>query len=96
MSRPQKLDDAGIFAGLATIPTWTRKGDSIVKTFAFAKFLDGIAWVDKVALAAERLDHHPDLNIRYNKITATLATHSAGGLTQFDFDLAREMDQLAA
>jgi hypothetical protein len=47
--------------------------------------------VQQVAAAAERLDHHPDLDIRYNKITATLSTHSAGGITKSDFDLAREV-----
>ena len=93
--RPAKLDEGEIEYALANLKGWTRAGTAITKTFAFAKFLDGIAWVHRVALVAERLDHHPDLDIRYTKITATLATHSAGGLTKLDFDLAREMDALA-
>lgn len=92
--RPGKLDEGEIEYALSSLNGWTRNGSSITRTFAFKKFLDGIAWVDKVALAAERLDHHPDLDIRYNKITATLSTHSAGGLTKLDFDLAKEMDAL--
>ncbi len=95
MTRPAKLGDAEIEYALAGIKGWTRAAGAITKTFAFATFMDGIAWVGKVAAAAERLDHHPDLDIRYTKITATLSTHAAGGLTTLDFDLAREMDSLA-
>lgn len=90
--KPAKLGEADVEYALANLKGWTRSGNAITKTFAFDKFLAGIAWVDTVALVAERLDHHPDLDIRYTKITATLATHSAGGLTKLDFDLAREMD----
>jgi 4a-hydroxytetrahydrobiopterin dehydratase len=93
--RPTKLDEGAVEYALANLNGWTRAGTAITKTFAFKKFLDGIAWVDRVSQAAERLDHHPDLDIRYTKVTATLATHSAGGLTQLDFDLAKEMDALA-
>ncbi|MDA1082558.1 MAG: 4a-hydroxytetrahydrobiopterin dehydratase [Gemmatimonadetes bacterium] len=93
--RPSKLGDAEIEYSMTAIKGWTRAGNSITKTFAFAKFLDGIAWIGKVAAAAERMDHHPDLDIRYTKVTATLSTHSAGGLTRSDFDLAKEMDALA-
>lgn len=80
---------------MAATKGWTRDGNKITKTFAFAKFLDGIAWVGKVSEAAERLNHHPDLDIRYSKITATLSTHDVGGLTRLDFELATEMDALA-
>ena len=96
MTRPAKLSEGEIEFALSPLKGWSRSGGAIVKTFAFAKFLDGIAWVDKVALVAERLDHHPDLDIRYNKITATLATHSAGGLTALDFQLAKELDALGS
>jgi 4a-hydroxytetrahydrobiopterin dehydratase len=90
-----KLSDIEIQRELGTLDGWTRKGDGLVKTFAFPTFLAGIAFVDRVAAAAERMDHHPDLDIRYNKINATLSTHSAGGITRNDVGLAREMDQLA-
>jgi 4a-hydroxytetrahydrobiopterin dehydratase len=91
-----KLSDIEVQRQLGTLTGWTRKGDSLVKTFAFATFLSGIAFVDRVAVAAEKTDHHPDLDIRYNKIHVTLSTHSAGGITIHDVNLAREMDSLAA
>lgn len=93
--RPTRLGDAEIEYSMTAVKGWSRAGNTITKTFAFASFLDGIAWLQKVAAAAERLNHHPDLDIRYNKITATLSTHDAGGLTKHDFDLAGEMDGLA-
>jgi len=92
---PTRLGDAEVEYALANLKGWTRAGNAITKTFEFAKFLEGIAWVDRVAQIAERIDHHPDLDIRYTKITATLSTHSAGGLTKLDFSLAKEMDALA-
>ena len=76
-----KLSDIEIQRELGTLTGWTRKGDSLVKTFAFQTFLGGIGFVDRVAVAAERMDHHPDLDIRYNKIHVTLSTHSSGGIT---------------
>ena len=94
-ARPAKLGEAEVEYAIAHLKGWARAGNAISKTFAFARFIEGIEWVDRVALIAERFDHHPDLDIRYTKITATLATHSAGGLTKLDFDLAREMDALA-
>jgi len=95
MTRPAKLSEAEIEYALGTLPHWARAGTAITRTFAFPTFPAGIAWVSRVAEAAERMDHHPDLDIRYTKITATLATHSAGGLTALDFALAAEMDRLA-
>ena len=95
MPAAPKLSDIEIQRELGSLAGWTRKGESLVKTFTFAKFLDGIGFVDRVALAAEKLDHHPDLDIRYTKISATLSTHSSGGITGLDVKLAREMDQLA-
>jgi 4a-hydroxytetrahydrobiopterin dehydratase len=95
MTRPAKLSDIEIHRYLGTMPGWTRKGDALVKTFAFEKFMDGITFVTRVAAAAEEMDHHPDLDIRYTKITASLSTHDAGGITQNDVALAMEMEQLA-
>ncbi len=90
-----KLSDIEIQRELGTLTGWTRKGESLVKTFTFATFMAGIGFVDRVALAAEKMDHHPDLDIRYTKIGVTLSTHSAGGITGNDVALAREMDRLA-
>jgi 4a-hydroxytetrahydrobiopterin dehydratase len=94
MPAAPKLSDIEIQRELGTLTGWTRKGESLVKTFSFATFMEGIVFVDRVALAAEKMDHHPDLDIRYTKISATLSTHSAGGITGNDVALAREMDKL--
>jgi 4a-hydroxytetrahydrobiopterin dehydratase len=91
-----KLSDVEIQRELGTLQGWARKGESLVKTFSFPTFMNGIGFVDRVAAAAERMNHHPDLDIRYNKIAVTLSTHSAGGITDNDVALAREMDKLAA
>ena len=89
------LDDLTIQRELGRLPGWARRGSTLTKTFTFAKFPDGIAFIDRVALAAERMNHHPDLDIRFTKITATLSTHDAGGITQSDIDLALEMEKTA-
>jgi len=91
-----KLTDAEIAQRLKAMPEWTREGDAIRKTFSFGKFADGIRFVDRVAVAADAMDHHPDIDIRYTRITMTLATHSAGGLTAKDFDLAAKIDAAAS
>ena len=90
-----KLSDIEIQRELGTLNGWTRKGDSLTKTFTFPTFMGGIGFVDRVAVAAEKMDHHPDLDIRYTKISVTLSTHSAGGITGHDVALAREMEKLA-
>ena len=95
MPAAAKLTDIEIQRELGTLPGWSRRGESLAKTFAFRKFLDGIDFVTRVAAAAEKMDHHPDLDIRYNKISAVLSTHSAGGITANDVQLAKEMDKLA-
>lgn len=94
MPAAPKLSDIEIQRELATLSGWTRKGESLVKTFAFPTFMAGITFVDRVAVAAEKMDHHPDLDIRYTKIAVTLSTHSAGGITGNDVALAREMEKL--
>ena len=93
MSTP--LSDIAIQRELGSLPGWSRRGNALQKTYSFPTFMDGIAFVGRVAEAAEAADHHPDLDIRYTKILAVLSTHSAGGITQKDLELARRMDQLA-
>ncbi len=90
-----KLSDIEIQRELGTLAGWTRKGESLIKTFTFPTFMAGISFVDRVAVAAEKMDHHPDLDIRYTKVSAVLSTHSAAGITIHDINLAREMDRLA-
>jgi 4a-hydroxytetrahydrobiopterin dehydratase len=94
MPAAPKFSDIEVQRELGTLTGWTRKGESLVKTFSFPTFMEGIVFVDRVALAAEKMDHHPDLDIRYTKISATLSTHSAGGVTENDVALAREMEKL--
>jgi 4a-hydroxytetrahydrobiopterin dehydratase len=95
MMAATKLSDIEIQRELGTLSGWSRRGDTLVKTYAFGTFPAGIGFVDRVAVAAERMDHHPDLDIRYTKVTAVLSTHSAGGITANDIALAKEMDRLA-
>ncbi len=79
---------------LAAHPDWRVEGGMLVRTYAFEKFLAGIAFVGAVAQAAEAADHHPDVDIRYTKVTLRLTTHDAGGLTFRDPQLAAECDRL--
>lgn len=75
---------------------WDRDGEAIVHEWAFADFKGALAFVDRVGEAAERANHHPDILLHgWNKVRLTLATHSEGGLTQADFDLAQVLDALA-
>lgn len=92
----QKLSDAEIQHALESLPGWSRRGDTLVKTFAFQHFADGIAFVDRVAGEADAMNHHPDIDIRYTKITMALSTHDAGGITQADAELARKIEACSA
>ena len=74
---------------------WTQDGDSITRSVTASSFMDGIHLVQRVAEAAEEMNHHPDIDIRWTAITFTLSTHSEGGLTQNDLALARKIDALA-
>lgn len=89
-----KLTEDEITAGLSKLKGWTRDGDVIRKDYKFKVFQDGIRFVDRVATAADRADHHPDIDIRYTTVTMALSTHSAGGLTKKDIMLAGEIDGL--
>lgn len=89
------LDDAAVAAGLQSL-NWRREGDSLVKTVELADFAEAMQFVNAVADAAEAANHHPDITINWNRVGLTLSTHSAGGLTQLDLDLARVIDGLEA
>lgn len=90
---PERLSDISIQRELGNLPGWTRRGDVITKTFQFRDFLTGIDFVAAVAKAADAADHHPDIDIRYTKVVCSLSTHSAGGITQKDLDMAKKIDQ---
>ncbi|MBD2894281.1 4a-hydroxytetrahydrobiopterin dehydratase [Spirillospora sp. NPDC000708] len=90
------LDDAAVADRLRDLPAWSRHGDEIRREVKAPSFAEGIAVVDDVARAAEDADHHPDIDIRWRTLTFALSTHSAGGLTGKDFDLAAVIDRIAA
>jgi 4a-hydroxytetrahydrobiopterin dehydratase len=76
------------------LPRWTKKGAVISRTFQFRDFSTAIEFVRALAKLAERAEHHPDIDIRFNKVTLALTTHDEGGLTEKDFELATKADQL--
>ena len=88
------MDEPTIISALTTVPQWKREGQIISRTFKFADFVAAMKFVNAVADFAEQADHHPDIDIRWNKVTLALTTHSAGGLTQNDFALAKQCDGL--
>jgi len=94
MNRSQKI---GAAAALAGLPGWTAAEgrDAIRKTFRFKDFNAAFGWMTRVALAAEKLDHHPEWFNVYNRVEVVLATHDAEGVTELDVELARFMDAAA-
>ena len=90
----KKFTAAQIRTARAGAPDWKLQGTAIARAFQFKDFPAAIKFVDAVAELAEQAWHHPDIDIRWNKVTLTLATHDAGGLTKKDFVLARKFDEL--
>ena len=88
------LDDSAVRTALRELPGWVRDGDRIVKTFQFDDFDSAMLFVTRVADAARAADHHPDIDIRWNKVTLALSTHSAGGLTERDTNLAQRIERV--
>jgi len=88
------LTEEEIAAQLGGVPAWQRQGDSIVLTVTRSDFRDALLYVGAVAYLAETANHHPDVAISWNKVTLTLSTHSAGGLTGADFALAGQISRL--
>lgn len=90
---PARLSDLEIQRALGGLQGWSRRGDVLTKTFTFPQFMDGIDFVVRVARLAEAANHHPDIDIRYTKVTCTLSTHDAGGITVKDLELAGEIER---
>jgi len=90
-----ELNPDQVKAALPSVKDWHKQSAAITRTFQFKDFGAAMDFVNKVARAAEAANHHPDIDIRWNKVTLTLATHSEGGLTRNDFDLAKKIDGLA-
>jgi len=89
-----KYSAAQTKTALRFLPGWTKRGSVISRTFQFRDFSGAVEFVNAVARLAEKEWHHPDIDIRYSKVTVALTTHSEGGLTEKDFDLAMKIDQL--
>lgn len=90
-----KLAEPQIILALGTLPDWKKTGDVIARTFEFKDFSAAMDFTNAVAALAEQAQHHPDIDVRWNKVTLALSTHDAGGLTEKDFALARQCDALA-
>lgn len=97
MSRPTRLSNDARAAALASLPGWslTDGREAIARSFRFPDFKTAFAFMTRVALKAEQLDHHPEWFNVYNRVDVVLATHDADGLTTLDIDLARYMDEAA-
>ena len=89
------LSDEDIEGRLDRVEGWSRDGDSIKREFKFEDFQGSIDFVNRITPPAEEMNHHPDIAISWNKVELTLSTHSEGGLTESDFELAGRIDSLA-
>ena len=89
------LSDEEIEDRLAEAEGWERDGDAIRQRFRFEDFKGSVDFVNLLTPEAEEMGHHPDLAISWNEVAVTISTHSEGGLTAYDFDLARRIDQVA-
>ena len=87
------LSDHDINSRLVTVPDWQIESGELVRTYLFKDFRASLAFVNKIGEIAEGAGHHPDIDIRYNKVRLALVTHDAGGITQKDFDLAAAADK---
>jgi 4a-hydroxytetrahydrobiopterin dehydratase len=92
ISMTELLSDIAIQRELGQLPGWSRRGEVLTRTYQFRNFMEAMSFVNRVAEAAEAVDHHPDIDIRYSKVTLTLSTHSAGGITSNDLSLAKAID----
>jgi 4a-hydroxytetrahydrobiopterin dehydratase len=90
--RMPKLKAPEIKKAMGRVPEWMKVGSTITRTYVFRDFPSSILFVDKIAQLAEEAWHHPDIDIRWNKVTLVLTTHDEGGLTAKDFKLARKFD----
>ena len=98
MARPAKLTESQRIDAFKTLPGWTVTPgrDAIAKTFKFKDFSEAFAFMTRVALKAEQMDHHPEWSNVYNRVEVVLTTHDADGVTALDVDMARAMDVFAA
>ncbi len=88
------LEKTELEAALKKCPEWEIDGKSITRTIEFEEFMEGIDFVNDLAEIADEAQHHPDINIRYTKVTLKLTTHDSGGVTEADIELAQRVDNL--
>ncbi|MBL8996576.1 MAG: 4a-hydroxytetrahydrobiopterin dehydratase [Gemmatimonadales bacterium] len=96
MGKLPVLSDIDLQRRLGALPGWSRKGNAITRTFSFRGFPDSVAFVQRTEGPAEEMNHHPDLDVRYNRVIVTLSTHDSGGVTENDVILAARLDAAAA
>ena len=96
MGERKKLTEAAINSCLTELPGWQVKDSKLHKQFQFPTFVEAFAFMTKAALAAEAMNHHPEWFNVYNKVTVDLTTHDLGGISTWDFELAKKMEQFAA
>jgi 4a-hydroxytetrahydrobiopterin dehydratase len=96
VSMAEVLTAGALADRLSVLDGWSGDPKAITRTVKLATFLGAIAVVERVAMVAEELDHHPDIDIRWRTLTFACATHSAGGVTDKDFELARRIDEIVA
>lgn len=89
------LTDSEVQQALASLSGWQRNGKAIQRIFEFPDFKAAMEFVNKIADAAEQANHHPDIDIRYNKVTMALISHDSGGVTQRDVRMAERINQIA-
>jgi 4a-hydroxytetrahydrobiopterin dehydratase len=87
-----RIEESEIDSQLEELPGWSRSGTTIEREYRFGGFGEAIAFVNRVAELADAADHHPDIDIRYDRVRLSLTTHDSGGLTERDFALARRVD----
>ncbi len=92
MTKNEKLNGASIQSWLKAHAGWKRKSNALIKEFKFSSFRDSVVFVNRVATLADTADHHPDIDVRYDRVMLTLSTHSAGGITEKDLKLAEQVD----
>jgi len=88
----EKLTSDSIKSWVASHKGWKRSANRITKEFVFPSFRDSIVFVNRVASVADHYNHHPDIDVRYSKVTISLTTHDAGGITNKDIDVAEQID----
>ncbi len=81
---------------LKAVPNWSKRARTILRTFKFEGFLNSLDFINRIARRAQKINHHPDIDIRFNKVTLKLTTHDEGGITEKDFSLAQHCDEVFA